>query len=227
MDAVCWILSCASRLANWRSRALCGACLPGGDIWPPLIALVVLVSSSRAASNSPPVQLCSHNRTFCVEIIDKALPDSDPYEGFYTIVLSKRGHALSQLPTEGYLLGALWSPNGKYVAVNNRRGSSGDYVWLFRLTDGKALKVPHDEAAEDIVQQVSRKFPQFTKQTFNRCYTLARHWNTRNEIEIRTEVQFFNLSNAIIRVDEVDKIEGDRLVTVSQSIQEVPQRNKK
>jgi hypothetical protein len=192
-----------------------------------VIALGLCLGTARSDSEVPPSQLFSPDKTFRVEIITTALPNSDPYEEFYTIVLSRQGNVISKFPTEGYLLNALWSPNGKYVAVNNRRGSSGDYLWVFRLADGKAVKLPDDDAAEAIVRQVSTKFPQFSIDSFNRRYTLARRWNSRSDLEVRTELQFFNLNNAVIRVDELDRVEGDRLVAVSQTIKEVPQRASK
>jgi hypothetical protein len=34
--------------------------------------------------------------------------------------------------TEGYLIDAFWSPDGRYVAVDNRRANSADYLWVFR-----------------------------------------------------------------------------------------------
>jgi dipeptidyl aminopeptidase/acylaminoacyl peptidase len=181
------------------------------------------MQSARGETNPPPSELCSPSQVFCVEIVAKALPQSDPYEGLYTIVVSRHRRVISQYPTEGYLLDALWSPDGRYVAVNNRRGSSGDYLWVFRLEDGKAVRVPNDEAAQDIVRRVSSKFPDFTMRSFNRRYTLGRRWKNQSDLEVRTELQFFSLNNAIIRVDDVQRVKGDSLITISETIQKISQ----
>jgi len=188
-----------------------------------VVALGVCLALERSHSAPPPSALFSPDKTFSIKIVTTSLPSSDSYEGFYTIVVLRKGHVLSQFPTEGYLVNALWSPNGRYAAVNNRRGSSGDYLWVFRLTDGKAIKVPNDEAAERIVREVSLRLPEFTMDTFNRRYTMARRWNNRNELEVRTELQFFNLDDAVVRVDQLDRVDGESLISVSQTIQKVPQ----
>src|SRR5436305_3034886 len=127
MDTLCRILTCSSSFASLRSRLVCRSWARGRTVWA-VIALIACSLSGYGETKSPPSQLCSRDHSFCVEIIPKALPESDPYERFYTITLSSRGRVISQFPTEGYLLDALWSPNGTYVAVNNRRGSSGDYL---------------------------------------------------------------------------------------------------
>lgn len=168
-----------------------------------------------------PSRLLSPNGSYAVEIFDTALPNSDPYESFYTLSLSHGGKVVSKFPTEGYLLNALWSPDGKYVAINNRRGSSGDYVWVLRLRDGKAIKVPTDDAAGLIVERVNQKFPELTKTTFNRRYTLAKKWKSADELVVTTELQFFNLDGFLIRVEETDQVLSDKLKSTLETVEKV------
>ena len=41
-----------------------------------------------------------------------------------------------------------WSPEGRYVAVVNRRANSGDYLWVFSLGDGRTVKKPVDTGSQ-------------------------------------------------------------------------------
>jgi hypothetical protein len=72
------------------------------------------------------------------------LPGSDPYDGFFTIAVRSGKQYVAKYRTEGYLIDAFWSPDGRYVAVDNRRANSGDYLWVFRLPDGRSIKMPVD-----------------------------------------------------------------------------------
>lgn len=158
---------------------------------------------------------------YSVQILHTALPGSDPYIGFYTITVSRLGTVLSKYATEGYLLEAFWATDGKFVAVNNRRGSSGDYLWVFRLSDGKALRVPNDDEAPSFVRRVQAKFHDLSNKTFNRRYTLARGWETTRQLRVRTSLQFFNLDRAEIHADQVCSIEGEQISVVKEAITKV------
>lgn len=172
-----------------------------------------------AGDDSVPRQLCSSGSTYCVKIVPTSLPGSNPYNEFYTIVIARHGNILSKFPTQGYLINALWSPDGKYVAVNNRRANSGDYLWIFRLSDGKPLKRPRDEDVENIVSQVTHRYSQFAMDTLNRRYTLARRWKNAHDLEVRTKLQFFNLDDAVLHVDEVYTVQGEELVPTDRQVE--------
>jgi hypothetical protein len=137
---------------------------------PALFVLPILASAalSRAQEN-PPSELYSPDHQYCVTILQTALAGSDPYEGFFTIAVRHGKQDLSKFRTEGYLIDAFWSPDGRYVAVDNRRANSGDYLLVFRLTDGRAIKMPvdakpgqpddvYDNYAEEVVSRVTRLF---------------------------------------------------------------------
>lgn len=175
-----------------------------------------------AQEDTLPRQLCDREGVHCVEIDNSPLPESDPETGFYTLILSRNHVVLSKFATEGYLIDALWSPDGKYVAVNNRRANSGDYLWVLRLADGMPVKIPRDEDDEAIVKRVTTKFARLSMETFNRRYTTARKWTHKNELAIRSSLEFLNLNYAVIRVDDVRRIEGDKLVIFRERITKVP-----
>src|ERR1700692_2206967 len=96
------------------------------------IALAVLAPAlSIIAQEKPLEELYSLDKRYSVTILHSALPGSDPYNGFFTIAMRRGKRELAKYPTQGYLIDAFWSPDGSYVAVDNRRGNSGDYLWVF------------------------------------------------------------------------------------------------
>jgi hypothetical protein len=183
---------------------------------------VALNSESFAASIAPPPsEISSPDGAYSVRILNTALPGSDPNRGFYTLELLRRGTVLSKHATEGYLLEAFWTSDGKFVAVNNRRGSSGDYLWIFRLSDGKALKEPNDSETPSFVSRVQAKFHDLSNDTFNRRYTLARGWETSKHLRVRTSLQFFKVDGAEIYVDQLCNIENEKISVIREVITKV------
>jgi len=183
---------------------------------------VALISMSVAvAIGQPPREIFSPDGAYSVQILQTALAGSDPYNSFYTLEVSRRGTVLSKYATEGYLLEAFWSADGKFVAVNNRRGSSGDYLWIFRLRDGKALRVPNDNEVSSFVNHVQAKFHDLSNDTFNRRYTVACDWETSKLLRVRTTLQFFNLDDAEIHVDRLCSIEGENISVIREVITKV------
>src|SRR5438132_3984464 len=87
------------------------------------IVLAVLAPAANSiAQEKPPEELYSPDKRYSVTILHSALPGSDPYAGFFTIAVRSGKHDLAKFPTEGYLIDAFWCPDGRYVAVDNRRG---------------------------------------------------------------------------------------------------------
>jgi|GEM_PF-6925532 len=84
------------------------------------------------------------------------------------------------------------------------------------------VKIPRDEDDEAIVKRVTTKFARLSMETFNRRYTTARKWTHKNELAIRSSLEFLNLNYAVIRVDDVRRIEGDKLVIFRERITKVP-----
>jgi hypothetical protein len=110
----------------------------------PAITFVALFSAAIAAEDQPPQELYSPNHRYSVRILSSALPGADRYDGFFTIAVCRDEQYMAKYPTVGFLLDAFWSPDKKYVAVDNRRANSGDYLWMFRLRDGRAIRMPVD-----------------------------------------------------------------------------------
>jgi hypothetical protein len=86
-------------------------------------------------------KLLSPNKNYSVEVVRNT-------ENF--LLLSKGGETISKVPTQvgpvGSFFEALWSPEGKYVAINKQRSSrpGGDEMWIVALPTGKVLRQPDD-----------------------------------------------------------------------------------
>jgi hypothetical protein len=201
---------------------------------PALFALaIVALAGFSQAQEEPPNELYSPDHRYSVTILQTALPGSDPYGGFFTIAVRHGKRGLSKYPTEGYLIDAFWSPNGRYVAVDNRRANSGDYLWVFRLSDGRAIKMPvdanlghsedvYDKYAEEVVNRVTAVYPELTYGQFRKLFVFAKGWTNSGELHVKSNLAFRNLENAIGVVWEIYKIEDDQLVLIQRRIEKAP-----
>jgi len=199
------------------------------------ISLAIFAAIRALATEAPPPEeLYSPDGRHSVRILGSALPGADPYDGFFTIAVCSGKQYVAKYPTEGYLLDAFWSPNGKYVAVDNRRANSGDYLWVFRLSDGRAIRKPvdavpeqhpgeHYEAyVEQVVNRVMAVCPQLTFEQFGKLFTFAHAWTKSGELEVKTNLGFRNLENEIAALWETYKIDKGKLVLVSQKVEKTP-----
>lgn len=128
-----------------RSRSLVRLLFPG----------LVLLAVTRTMpflhaelTDGPPSSIAAPDGKSSVAIVQEPAPGAD--DNLYPFRLEVRigDRVAAVYPTMGYLMGADWSPDGRYVAVTNRMGNSGDYLWIFTLPDGKAIKRPEDALSE-------------------------------------------------------------------------------
>ena len=152
-------------------------------------------------------EIVSPNQQSAVKIEHRALPRSDPVDGFFTLVLQVHGRAVRESPTMGYLLNAFWSPDNRYVAVNNRRSNSGDYVWVFSVPDGRVLEVPDDKVGEIFAHRAAARFPELANASFDKFRNLAKKWINSRELEVESRIVFRHPSFVVIRraVYEIDR----------------------
>jgi len=177
-----------------------------------LVALVV--SLARATdSEAPPSELFSPDKTQKVEIIEKAMPGADPEGDCYTLVLTAHGKTIGKFATQGYLINAFWSPDNKYVAVNNRRANAGDYLWVLSSSDSHAVKIPDDSdpATQALVDRVVKKFPEYKTASYDRSLVEAWGWTPAGELTVKTRLSFDHVPFLFVLAD-VYKIEGGKLV---------------
>jgi hypothetical protein len=197
-------------------------------------AVVAFLSSSAIpAEDEPPAELSSPNQRYSVRILDSALPAADSYNGFYTIAVRSGQQYIAKYPTIGFLLDAFWSPDGKYVAVDNRRANSGDYLWVFRLSDGYAIRMPvdavpgrpedaYEKYVDDLVYKVSRKFPELTSREFRKLFTFAKGWTDSGDLLVKTNFGFRNLRDQIAVLLQTYKVADDKLVLIDERVEKAP-----
>ena len=181
-----------------------------------LLVLFILTEDSSAQ----PAELTSPNGRYSLRIVEQSLPHADLVYGNSTLVLSKRDRAITKVPTTGYLISAVWSPNGRYVAVNNRRGNSGDYVWVFSLIDGRVLKNPDDDSFSFPLSKITKLYPDCKEGSFDRDLTMAKAWKSGNELEVEMRWRFYKA--ALIVRHAVYRISGRRMMLVDEQISRHP-----
>jgi hypothetical protein len=121
----------------------------------------------------------------------------------------------------GYLLEALWSADGRYVAVNNRRGNSGDYLWVFSVPDGRVLQAPNDELGLVFADRACRRFPDLSLDGFNTFYNIAIGWKEGDELQVQATLQFNTLRHAIVLRRAIYEPKRDRLTLRSEDFEKV------
>ena len=85
---------------------------------------------------------------YSVEIIGH--PEEGPM-----LLVKKDGKPVFQELAIGYILNVKWSPDGRYVAINERRGNCGDYLWILDLKNTKVVKTPNDALWKQMQSQCS------------------------------------------------------------------------
>ena len=187
-----------------------------------LFATAECQEASTLTPVSPPDELPSPDGKYEVAILHQALPHTDPHYEFFTLTVSRGGHVLTRFPTCGYLLKAYWSADGKYAAINNRRGNSGDYLWVFSLRNGRALRVPDDARTDRILSEVEAKFPWRETGNWLHTYTTAKRWLDESRLHVRTLIQYQHLEGERISVDTVYRATEKGLRLISKTIEKVP-----
>jgi len=187
-----------------------------------------------AAEDKPPHELYSPDHRYSITILYSALTGADPYDGFFTIAVRSGQQDIAKYPTMGFLIDAFWSPDGKYVAVDNRRANSGDYLWVFRLSDGRAMRMPvdavpghpedaYEKYAENLVQRVTRKFPQLTQDEFRKLFTFAKGWTDSGDLIVKTNFAFRNLPERLIAILlQTFRVADDKLVLIDEKADKAP-----
>ena len=145
--------------------------------------------------------------------------------------VSAGGKKLAEFPTMGYLLNVFFSPDNAYVAINNRRANSGDYLWVISLRDGKAIKMP-DDVAEDTgkkdlgkiagdhwldqsMPEVIAECPICTGEDLRHSFLFSTGWTDSGELKVVEKLEFSNgwmAVNNLCRLSETGLSVADRRV---------------
>ncbi|MGH8095289.1 MAG: hypothetical protein ACREIF_17785 [Chthoniobacterales bacterium] len=182
--------------------------------------LLLVVDLPLVRADEPSLdELRSPDGKFSVRVVDTPLPGADPDFGNRTIVVYKGKSILSRYPTTGHLLDGHWSPDGKYVAVNNRRGNNGDYLWVFGLTDGKAIWVPKFKHVEIIADRVAKQFPKLTPGEVNHGYITATGWDRGGLLALRAQLFYLHVRNNLVFVNGLYRIKDGVAELTSENIE--------
>ena len=158
-------------------------------------AAVLLVALGQDSPAVPPI-FDSPDRRCRVEIIEKAMRGVVIEETPNTLLLILNGVVVARHPTLGQLIGVEWSPGGEFVAINNRRRNSGDYLWIFKLPEGRCLKSPDDKHGvrwtTAALLAVKEKNPEASETRLIRTWLTAEGWaGERLLVGIRTRYEGF------------------------------------
>jgi hypothetical protein len=195
---------------------------------------------SQKANNEsgPPSRVCSNDNKYCVSMVATA---GHPDE--CTLRVLAGGKKLAEFPTMGYLLNVFFSPNNAYVAINNRRANSGDYLWVISLRDGKAIKTP-DDVAEDTGKTELGKIagdhwsdqsstgvialcPTCTSDDLRHSFLFSTGWTSSGELNITEEFEFSKgwiAVNNVCRLDETGLSVADEKVVKKEHPSDVVKR---
>jgi hypothetical protein len=140
------------------------------------------------------IRRVSPDGRFSIDISEKLHPQGDEFADFFTLELKSASGTLASYPTSGYLTEVHWSPGSDFVAINNRRGNSGDYLWILSLKDGSALKRPDDrfeEELREVVQAAVRKQePRATEENLRKYWLVASGWRGPHVLDIAFRAKY-------------------------------------
>jgi len=117
-----------------------------------LLALLTLLTTGAEAQSEE--KLFSPDKSRSVEIMRAHEANSGD-----ALVLRSGANAIARIPASvgpvGSFFEALWSSDGKYVAINKQRSSrpGGDEMWIVALPTGKVLRQPDDALWNELEQK--------------------------------------------------------------------------
>ncbi|RIA55808.1 hypothetical protein [Dichotomicrobium thermohalophilum] len=137
----------------------------------------------------------SPSGTYTVRIPSQAAEEKSSPRTFTLLQLRREGSLLREHRTFGYLLDVLWSPDERWVAVNNRRANSGDYLWVLSTSDGEAVRKPEDDLEsrlrDQAVADIERLDKQASYETLDRYWIDAVEWKDANTLLARFRGQYY------------------------------------
>ena len=164
---------------------------------------------SNTATVRPRVE---SNSGFAVDVIDGIAPGGGGFED-RSLVLRQGNAEIGRFPTFGYVLNFYASPDQRFVAVNNRRGNSGDYLWIIG-TDGRVLKRPEDELGQRIEREAVERANRVAQQ---RSPEFQGHKTWINAIEWKNDTSLSVIVRALHIIPNRDSLKQDVRVTLAVS----------
>ena len=102
-----------------------------------LLAAATMVACATAEPGKPDDPKVLHT----IEIV--GLEEGEP-----VLIVKKQDEILFKEPAMGWLIDSHWSPQGGFLAINERRGNSGDYLWILDVRNRRVIKRPEDKTWE-------------------------------------------------------------------------------
>jgi len=122
------------------------------------------------------------------------MPGTDPNTEFFTLEILRDGKRIVQAPTYGYLHGVHWNKDSSLVAINNRRGNAGDYIWVFSLPDGSCIKKPEDANGQRLDEAgscaIRDQIKGATSDTFIRSWLTPDGWTHDGDLRFTLRARF-------------------------------------
>jgi hypothetical protein len=124
------------------------------------------------------------------------------------IEISVGGRILARLKTIGYLMDVKWSASGEFVAINNRRASSGDYLWVVSLSNGQVIRKPDDpfRFRPSVFPSSSEYGPD--SDVF-RMFIIANRWDSDGSLLVERSFSYKNKNNTVIEHLVCEVSEGE------------------
>jgi hypothetical protein len=136
---------------------------------------------SRSTTGQPP-HVNSPGGRFSVEIRANSL------------IIRDRDREITERTTWGGLWDAFWSDTGQYVAINNRRGNAGDYIWMFSLPDGKCIKEADNKQLDFLSELASKAFQRLnagaTEDRLENASIRAIGWDSGNDLLVQLSSRY-------------------------------------
>lgn len=146
-----------------------------------ILCLAGWFSSTAFADGSYQLRFSSPDKKYTLELRKAAV---DPQSGEYGIVLSQGKKVISDFDyvLEDHIVDILWNSSSSYFAINNRHSIGGDFIWIFSLPSGVAVKKPDNRNDLRTISIVHERYPQYSDETFNGGYTFAYKWRSDTEL---------------------------------------------
>jgi hypothetical protein len=162
--------------------------------WEKKSAEPAALTTPQPADDGPPAQIASPDGLTSVRILQQAMPGTDGVSDFFTMEILRGEKVVARVPTEGYLISAHWSPDGRMIAVNNRRGNSGDYLWVFSLPDGTCRKKADDDLGQSwltaAMNVIAGKVQGATADSVYKSWLTATGWYASGELQLNARIRY-------------------------------------
>ena len=156
----------------------------------PIALLALAIGTSFAQTNQR--EFTAPDSKSTVRMLEKPMAGADVLLDFFTLEVRANGKVVAQVPTCGFLMNAYWSPDGSLLAVNNRRGNSGDYLWIFTIPGGKCIKRADDKIGESWVASALSAIKKKASgaKELNKSWLCADGWTPDGKLKISIRDKF-------------------------------------